>query len=777
MNYTFSTLNDKEFEQISRDLLNAKFGMELQHFKSGRDNGIDLRYSTPKNNNDLVVQVKHYIHSAYAQLKHALLIKELDKVKKLSPRRYLVVTSLSLSAKEKDELKTGLSPFVLSANDIIGQEDLNNYLSEFKEIEKKHFKLWFSSIAVFNAVINNAVEGRTRYMLEKIMAKIPFYVITKKLDEANGVLQKEKLLLITGQPGIGKTTLAEIILFERAKNGYSIYKVENITEAEQVLSMNDDEKQLFYFDDFLGANYFEIINAHKTETQLTSFIERVKNTPNKYLILTTRTVILNQAIEKYEKISRSKLSNQQFEIKLLDYNLYEKALILYNHIYFRKLRDDLHLGLLENDFYKLIIKDKNYTPRIIEFITDSSRVNDFNSEQYHQFILNNLKNPKEIWRYSFNNQIDYLDRCFLLTLFTFDQGASEQNLISSFDIRLQYERDEHNQIITTDQLNDSIKILLNGFITVNLLQILPPLRSYAFINPSLADFLIGHIQESFAERKSILSSVIYIEQLKRFHPGTSSIPLEKELQIVIRDRIENNLVGILADRGGRLTNNQKSARYLDVLCSYCKDINVDRLTLKYFQALKFEESWTSIYSLIDGVLLKLGDAPETIDFIKNNFLIIIEKLASAIDSRLYALEIPHYFEIYDQDYERYVESEEGFSSLIDMMDNVLRSSEEELRLEKTDEIASIDEASEIYNQISEIEGDLKSELFPGTNLYHDFGIGLDEEYWNEIIASNRKRDGLEEDDYEDHYFRDPDIEISNENQMIEDLFSKADQKE
>lgn len=44
--------------------------------------------------------------------------------------------------------------------------------------------------------------------------------------------------------------------------------------------------------------------------------------------LTMRTVILNHGLEKYEKVSHSKLANQQFEIKLSDYIKMEKALIL-----------------------------------------------------------------------------------------------------------------------------------------------------------------------------------------------------------------------------------------------------------------------------------------------------------------------------------------------------------------------------------------------------------------------------------------------------------------
>lgn len=46
MKYNFSTLNDKDLEELARDLLSKKFQLHFQSFKSGRDKGIDLRYST-----------------------------------------------------------------------------------------------------------------------------------------------------------------------------------------------------------------------------------------------------------------------------------------------------------------------------------------------------------------------------------------------------------------------------------------------------------------------------------------------------------------------------------------------------------------------------------------------------------------------------------------------------------------------------------------------------------------------------------------------------------
>lgn len=772
-NYDFSTLNDKEFEEIARDLLNAKYGLALQNFKVGRDKGIDLRFSTSENNNSIVVQVKHYANSTYAQLKHTIHKKELPKVEKLNPNRYIVVTSMSLSATEKDELKNILSPYVITSNDIIGREDLNSYLVEFNQIEKKYFKLWFSSIDVFNAVINNAIEGRTRYLLEKIQKKIPFYVITQKLDEANKILQKEKLLLITGQPGIGKTTLAEIILFQRAKNDYKIYKVESITEAEEVLTQNNEEKQLFYFDDFLGANYYEIVNAQKTETQLTAFVERVKNTPNKYLILTTRTVILNHAIERYEKISHSRLSNQQFEIKLNDYTKYEKALILYNHIYFREVKEDLYDSILEGKFYKRIIEHKNYTPRIIEFITDNTRIGNLNKDTYLQFILNNLNNPKEIWRYSYNNQIGYLDRCLLLTIFTFENKVLETLLIKAFESRLSYEKKEHNQIINTNQFHDSVKILLNGFISSRLYTDFA--REYAFINPSLTDFLIGHVSDSYPERKAIISSIVYIEQLNRFNPEKLIVPLEKELQTILRDKIAKSEIQILESNKSFSSENREHAIFMETLCKYCNQVNIDTLVLEHFKQISFSSNWYHISQKIEYVLLNLNDAPLTISYIKKNFKSIIKNMASAIIYSDSAMQIPIFFEKYDQDYDEYTKSDEGNENLIELIESVLQYSQESLMDDKKDEVKSIDDVSYYYEDIYSQKEELRSSLFPNTHFRYDFGIMIEDSFWNQRIKENLAREEEENnEEFDEDYYRDFKFNSSSDDNVIDELFQKGE---
>ncbi|MBK6609129.1 MAG: restriction endonuclease [Leptospiraceae bacterium] len=110
MNYNFSTLNDRDLEELARDLLSKKLGFYFQSFKSGRDKGIDLRYSTLNSENEIIVQVKHFIGSTFSNLKSVFKNDELEKIKKLNPKRYLVVTSLSLNPEEKKIIKDILNP-------------------------------------------------------------------------------------------------------------------------------------------------------------------------------------------------------------------------------------------------------------------------------------------------------------------------------------------------------------------------------------------------------------------------------------------------------------------------------------------------------------------------------------------------------------------------------------------------------------------------------------------------------------------------------------------
>lgn len=767
-NYTFSTLNDKDLEELALDLLNAQLKLDLQSFKVGIDGGVDLRHSTPKNDNSIVVQVKHYLKSGYSKLKSDLKNKELKKVKKLNPDRYIIVTSIELSKIQKDDLKVIFFPFIKTSNDIIGSQDLNKYLRKFKSIEKSHFKLWFSSTEIISNIINNAIEGRTRSYLERIKSKIPLYVLTKNLDDANKILEKEKILLITGLPGIGKTTLAEVLLYEKAKLNYKIYWINKIRDAEDVISQDETEKQIFYFDDFLGEVYYEILTGSQNESEIANFVDRIKHTPNKYIILSTRTVILEQAKAKSEKIKRSRIETGKYEIMLNNYSKLEKAQILYNHIYFRNLKEELFDAIIQNQFYKIIIKHKSYTPRIIEFITDENRVNNFNKEEYLTFIKHNLDHPEEIWNYSFSKQIDYFDRCFLITLFTFQRGITENILNQAFESRLEYEKNFNNKEFDSEQFNNSVKSLLNGFIMSSIIDLDKNIKICSLINPSLSDYILGYLNQNYEVKKALIMSIKFIEQLDFFNPDKSQIKLEKELQEEIKNKIyEKKLIS---------SDEYKEYKYdglcLEVLIKYCRKVDVDDIFLEILNKINLNNIWWIRHNL-QYVFENIENCPKSEKHLMDNFNLIINSYIEKIDDIEVAIKLPIFFERFNYDFESYTDSEEGQLKIIDLISNLVVKSEEDLISSHKDSIFNIEEIDDIiYNDLNDRKQRLLNELLP--NTIFDIPRQFEIDDWEKQIKMNSvdEEESYRREKNRDQYYEQLEYNTKIENVKIDDLFYK-----
>src|SRR5882724_11861976 len=100
MGYDLSVLSPADFEDLSRDLLQAEFGVRLEAFTIGRDGGTDLRYAVSPGKK-WVVQCKHFVRSGWRKL-FTHLKEEASKVIRLAPERYIVTTSVGLTPANKE---------------------------------------------------------------------------------------------------------------------------------------------------------------------------------------------------------------------------------------------------------------------------------------------------------------------------------------------------------------------------------------------------------------------------------------------------------------------------------------------------------------------------------------------------------------------------------------------------------------------------------------------------------------------------------------------------
>ena len=517
-NYDFSTLNCTDFEEFVCDLLNAKeasenTGVIFKTFKEGKDKGIDFLYSEANSKYDIIGQAKHYLRSGYSALEQVLKNDEKDKVNNLKPRKYIFATSVDLSVANTESIQNIFKPHIKSLNDIYGQRDLNRYLEKFPNVLDSYFKLWFSSKNVLSKLLNYRIEGRSLEFEEnEIKKRLRLFVKTNHFNKARTTLENYRLIIITGEPGVGKTTMAELLLYEYIKNDYKLtYIYDDIKEVELVLK-NDESKQIFYYDDFLGHNEFEIIKAKSSETALMKILRRISHLKNKYFILTTRTFILNSAINESENLRRFNLKAKESTLALQEYSTLMKLQLLLNHNEESELSEEYKVVLNRKSVQDFIVYHKNFFPRSVEFITTKSNINKITSLNYEAFIRKNFNKPDEIWRHAYEHQINEVDRLLLNTMISFGDSVDLQDLEKAFIARLDYEAKYNNFKKPLHPFTNSTKRLMGGFIVYDYHQENNS-KIVKFINPSLVDFLIGYLLNERDEVVRISESAFFLDQL------------------------------------------------------------------------------------------------------------------------------------------------------------------------------------------------------------------------------------------------------------------------
>lgn len=522
--YDFSLLSSFDFENLVRDLLQKELNLTLESFKSGRDRGIDLRY-TSDSGRTLVIQCKHYTGTPYRKLLSDLRRKELPKVKRLSPTRYILATSVGLTPDNKDELKQLFAPFCISSRDVYGRNDLNGLLDKFPEIERQHFKLWLTSVPVLEQVLHSAIFNQTAADLNRIQKKLKYYVQNESFFEASRLLEKEHYCIIAGIPGIGKTTLAEILLVSYISQDYEAFSItNNVSEAFEVYKKSD--KQVFYYDDFLGQTSIGEKLGKNEDKNLLRFIDLVRESKNTRFILTTREYILNQAKTKYEKLAQSNFDIHRCVISLADYTRFDRAKILFNHVYFSGLPRAYKKALLSHKSYLNIIDHENFNPRIIEWMTGHVAEMEVEGRNYITHFMANLDDPTRLWEHAYENQLSVPARHLLLVLASLQQDIQIRDLEMAFASYHEYSANHHNLKTSPRDFKRALKELDGNFVQVERKNYKTVVR---FHNPSVRDFLESRLASSVAEVSELCKSAVFYEQfITLWRIASSGLTVDEE---------------------------------------------------------------------------------------------------------------------------------------------------------------------------------------------------------------------------------------------------------
>lgn len=499
--YTFENLSSYDLECLVRDLLHAELALPLESFASGRDSGIDLRHSRDSTRS-LVIQCKHFVASGFKKLLAHLKESERPKVNRLKPTRYVLATSVRLTPGNKDALVQLFQPFIHTPQDIFGADDLNALLAKYPHIEQAHYKLYLTSTSVLQRVLHGEVLSRTSGVLEAAHLKARVYVQSASFPQAKHILDTRRACVIAGVPGIGKTTLAEMLVLAYARQGYEPILISaDISEADRVF--DSQRPQIFYYDDFLGQTSLAEKLQKNEDDRLIRFIARIEANTNKRFVLTTREYVLQQAQMHYEKLHRARaLKLGKYVLELSAYTRLDRARILYNHLSFSRVPREWKLALMENKAYLRLIDHPNYNPRLIENIVELAEGRVKTPSEFLAYIFKTFDDPRDLWSHPFERQLSDPARALLLALVTLPSEVSLDDTRRAADAYL--------GASTKDlEFYNALRVLDDTFINIDQAQDIKTLR---FHNPSIRDFLLNHLDETPEVVTQLLRTTLFYSQ-------------------------------------------------------------------------------------------------------------------------------------------------------------------------------------------------------------------------------------------------------------------------
>lgn len=360
MSYYFRNLSSADFEDLVRDLIGREEGVRFEAFCVGPDGGIDGRHAQA--NGNVILQAKHYEGSSFSKLMTAMK-RERSSIDKLAPTRYILATSCKFTPHGKGKLAPLIGPSLRSETDILGPEDINGLLRKYPDILKSHIKLWLSDAGVLERVVRAAAHTFAAFTQEDIEHKVRVYATNPSFDESLTTLQNHRLLIISGPPGVGKTTLAEMLCYTFLSEQWELVPIRSLEDGFSAIT--DSKKQVFLFDDFLGKVALDRQALAHKDSDLARFMSRVRRSPNARFILTTRGYIFEEARRISEHLGDQRLDVTKYVLDVGVYTRRIKARILYNHLLVSETPQSYIRALLESKKIAEIVDHKNYNPRVI----------------------------------------------------------------------------------------------------------------------------------------------------------------------------------------------------------------------------------------------------------------------------------------------------------------------------------------------------------------------------------------------------------------------------
>jgi hypothetical protein len=309
------------------------------------------------------------------------------------------------------------------------------------------------------------------------------------------MLSEGRVVVLTGMPGVGKSMLAEMLLLNHWHEGWSVISISSDIE-EAWSAFRRSERQIFFYDDFLGQTDFSEHHAKNEDSRIVRFIERVTADPNKRFVMTSRSQILRQAEAVSEPIARGRLKTREMVLELTEYGPLERAKILYNHLYFSGLPRSVIRGYVESRRYFEVVEHSNFSPRIVEQVLRRS----FSSSDELALVMKATHDrPIDLWGTMFSTVLSRVAKRIVLTLVTLPVRGVSLDRLEQLTIGDADPTEYRNSLRALD--GTFIKIVRKSLTTAD---------TVSFADPSVRDFVLATLD---VEARLVLNLVLGAAEL------------------------------------------------------------------------------------------------------------------------------------------------------------------------------------------------------------------------------------------------------------------------
>jgi hypothetical protein len=511
---------------------------------------------------------------------------EAAKVAALAPDRYVLATSVDLTVDAKNSLRDLLSPFVRTTGDIYGVAEIASLLRARPHIVRRHMKLWLSSTAILQSLLNRDIEVRSQALREDLDETLRLFVPNDSYGRAADILEQEHVCVIAGPPGIGKSTLAQMLVATHAAEGYEVVDATwDLGDVDRAWS--DDVRQVFYVDDFLGQTVLDERRASAASLSLPALLRKVHRSDNKRFVLTTRGYIVAQARERFDKLDYQDFSPLTCTLDISDFGRSAKASILYNHVYFSKLPEETKALFADRRNYSRIVDHPNYNPRVLEHVLLRTDI----TTQYPtavDAVIDHLDHPRRIWEHVVENVLDDAEIAVLMCLFSLGNArldTLEQAWAAYHDDTPAGER----------TFRRSMKRLEGTMI--RLYGERPEYLTVAFSNPSVEDYLRSYLGSNRRILAHLLTTAISFRQVHRMWDSARSGQGQQILYAL------GELNDILADAALRTVElpSRESEDFLGVDITSNERVNELNLLLQVVEFTGSERLALAVADSLDGL--------------------------------------------------------------------------------------------------------------------------------------------------------------------------------